>query len=441
MSKKDDILIESIRRKLKNYEFPVDNTELWQKLKKSLSEVFSAPEETVPEVSADTQYSGGKNKPYGGFFSPQRTLYVTILAIGMSILCYMFFTENPQGKTFSSEKFHKIQLNIVTETPAISTLPVKKIIQEKQPVRQNDKISEKETETEITGPSPDNIENQTLTPEEEFSETPIKETVSSPAKQIKMPVREMKHLPVKINGKPNGLLLKFTAGSSLSTEKTELEHIEDPSGMPDVRLRQIKYHSPLNISLTANKQLSPHWSLESGITYNRQQISTSETSSREQSQTTATLQSIGLPVKIQYNFFNNKKISFYGSTGGMMEKNIKGSQEATRIRSEWIELLPVPGGMEEDETIGGGGSVGAENPPATPDYIEVKLEEKNQSELNLPSIRWSVFYHLGMSYKFDRHWRVVLEPGISYYFNNHDINAGKPEKFNFNATGGIVYEF
>ncbi len=85
-------------------------------------------------------------------------------------------------------------------------------------------------------------------------------------------------------------------------------------------------HLPVNLSITLERQLSKHLSLESGLVY-----------SYEQSPDNANLNYLGVPLKLNMMLANNNKFDVYASLGGVLDKCIAGAPQ-NDFNSEPIQV-------------------------------------------------------------------------------------------------------
>lgn len=148
-----------------------------------------------------------------------------------------------------------------------------------------------------------------------------------------------------------------------------------------------KFSHPVNINLTVRKQFNRRWALESGLSYTY--LWSQETIFNSLSPTVVTnveIHNLGIPLSIEYTFFNSRKISIYSKYGVMVEKT-NGSKDQI---NDWQVSTWLSGGI---------------------------------------------------SYKLSKNFALFGEPGVTYYFdNNTPLPTLRNEApFNFDITAGIRF--
>lgn len=150
----------------------------------------------------------------------------------------------------------------------------------------------------------------------------------------------------------------------------------------------IKHHQPISFGLSVRKTLGKGFSLESGLTYTLLS-SDAKLADDEQRMIEQKLHYIGIPLRANWNFLEQKLVTLYVSGGGMVEKCVYG-----KLGSEKETVKPLQ--------LSVSGAVGA--------------------QLNATKC-------IG----------VYVEPGVAYYFDDgSDIQTIRKENpFNFNIQAGI----
>jgi hypothetical protein len=152
-----------------------------------------------------------------------------------------------------------------------------------------------------------------------------------------------------------------------------------------------QFKMPVAVGLSIRKHLTDDWALESGLTYSYLESSESGMYTNGIYGTRDVgLHYLGVPLKVIYAFYNNKRLSLYAAAGGMAEKTV---------------------------------------------YGEVFTSINNTKEkLDVPELQWSISGSIGLSYKLIDHLYLFAEPGIGYYFDDKSavttIRDDKPTNFN-----------
>lgn len=166
------------------------------------------------------------------------------------------------------------------------------------------------------------------------------------------------------------------------------------------------HKQPVRIGVSASWNLGMGWSVGTGLTYSYLSSDLVSGTAESNYSTHQKLHYVGVPLNIGYTFFSHRRLSLYGTVGGMVEKCVKG--ESTTVFSVY--------GKEE-----------------TPQYDEV-----NESRL-----QYSANAALGVRLDIADHVGFYLEPGVSYHFDNHSgvTNIYKDTPLNFSLGLGFRYSF
>ncbi len=167
-----------------------------------------------------------------------------------------------------------------------------------------------------------------------------------------------------------------------------------------------KHRQPIKIGLSVNYRLSDRWAVGTGLTYSYLSSELTSGSDGAYYTTQQKLQYVGIPLNLSYTFYHHKRWSLYGTTGGMIEKCVKGkSSTAFIINGNEIDC-------QSDE-----------------------IKEKR--------LQYSVGAAVGVQAEIVDHVGFYLEPGISYHFDNHSevVNIYKDKPLNFSIGLGFRYSF
>lgn len=170
---------------------------------------------------------------------------------------------------------------------------------------------------------------------------------------------------------------------------------------PDTRKH---YRIPLRAGVRVSIPITDRLAVESGVTYTRLS-STVESGSKENYYSTdQTLHYIGIPLKLRYQVWNNKRAGVYVSGGGTVEKCVHGKAKT-------------------DFFIGDGKHT----------YTKQAISEHRP--------QMSLALSVGLEANITKDISLFAEPGISYYINNHSNvdNVYKDKPFNVDLNIGIRF--
>lgn len=186
--------------------------------------------------------------------------------------------------------------------------------------------------------------------------------------------------------------------------------ISDDSGRPlgiptnyDTESIELRHRMPLNVGLTLAIPLNDRLAITTGISYSYLYSATTQSFVYGTGSVTRELHYIGIPVGVAYTFFRTGDFSFYVQGGGMIEKGIA-----------WRETYAMSSTDDRSST-------------------------SEQKKIN--GVQFSVNASAGISYEFNRHFALYVEPGVGYYFSN----ATQPASYrtahptNFNIKIGFRF--
>lgn len=162
------------------------------------------------------------------------------------------------------------------------------------------------------------------------------------------------------------------------------------------------YNLPVRAGIRMSVPLTDALAVESGITYTLLSSSVESGSDENYYHTKQTLHYVGIPLKLRYKLWSSKRIGIYVSGGGMVEKCVSG-----RAKTKFI--------------IGGSRN---------------SVEEQKVSEKPL---QLSATLSAGIEANIAKNTSLFIEPGASYYIDNHSSvdNVYKDKPFNFDLNIGI----
>ncbi len=184
--------------------------------------------------------------------------------------------------------------------------------------------------------------------------------------------REQQQLPeLGLSGTPSNVVA--------STTSNELRMVAQQNINQEV-ITTVNHATPITLALTLQRDLTPQFSLESGLTYT--QLNTQLQSGGESNYIqTQTLHYVGIPLKAQWNFLHYNRIGVYLSAGAMLEKCIKADLTTTyNIKYEGLS------------------------------------HEKEELEVN--TLQLSTHGAVGVQYQISQPIALFVEPGVVYYFQS-----------------------
>ncbi len=156
----------------------------------------------------------------------------------------------------------------------------------------------------------------------------------------------------------------------------------------------------VNVSISIYNKLG----IETGITYSILSSSTTSGSKSDMFDTDQKLHYIGIPLKATYEIWGRKSFGIYATGGGMVEKCVYGRSVT-------------------DFVIG--------NEVASSETEKIKERQ----------LQFSVNAGLGIKWNITDYMNLFIEPGTSYYFDNHSdvINSYKDKPLNFDMKIGLSF--
>ncbi|AVM51866.1 outer membrane protein with beta-barrel domain [Bacteroides zoogleoformans] len=184
--------------------------------------------------------------------------------------------------------------------------------------------------------------------------------------------------------------LSFTASNVIAIPKGQDLIFKD--GMPYLQrnvksIASIEHKQPLSFGISVRKELNNGFSIESGVTYTY--LASDITFEGSLDKLSRKLHYIGIPIRANWNFIDEKRFTTYISAGGNVEKCVYG-----KIGSE-------------KETV--------------------------------KSLQLSVTASVGAQYNVNKRIGLYVEPGISYFFDDGSMiqTIRKENPCNFTLQAGI----
>ena len=169
---------------------------------------------------------------------------------------------------------------------------------------------------------------------------------------------------------------------------------------------QEKHHKqPVRVGISVAYPLTNRLSIGIGLCYSYLSSDFKTGSEHNYQSAHQSLHYIGLPLSMNYAFLRTSRFTFYATGGMMAEKCVSGQSE----------LLTVSGNSQEVETV-----------PLTESRFQ-----------------YSTFGSLGVQVDLIKRVGFYLEPGLSYYFDNHSrvVNIYKDDPLQFNLSAGVRFSF
>lgn len=190
---------------------------------------------------------------------------------------------------------------------------------------------------------------------------------------------------------------------------------------------ELSHKQPISVGVTVSKSLTNRLSVETGImfTYLSSKIkSSSSTNIKERIKEEQEFGYLGIPLYLNYNFYDLGKAKFYVSLGAVMQKDIYGHYTS--------ELL---GSSNKSANLDGVSEMPSYTLYSEPGYIKKSI---NQSH-------WQFSSHLtvGASYPIYRRLHVHASVGGAYYFDAKNeyktIYSDRPFQLDLNL--GLRFDF
>ncbi|MFV0418985.1 MAG: hypothetical protein ACK5KT_09680 [Dysgonomonas sp.] len=182
---------------------------------------------------------------------------------------------------------------------------------------------------------------------------------------------------------------------------------------------KLEHKQPVSFGLTLNKRIAPRLSVETGLlyTYLSSKLTSNSIYDIEENQT---FNYLGIPLSLNYTFYELGKTKFYLSLGGMIQKDVKGKYESNINLSR-----PDIEGLETANNIF----------YLEPYYIKKTIKQSNP--------QFSVRTKLGIAYPLYKKLYLYGTVGGAYYFDAGNeyrtIYSDKKTQLDFNL--GVKYDF
>lgn len=183
----------------------------------------------------------------------------------------------------------------------------------------------------------------------------------------------------------------FSNGDQFPPAEQEVDIVSD-----------IRHRLPIRAGITFAYNFSSRLAIESGISYAMLASDVEGRTGKRPYGGVQRLQYIGIPLNLKLRAFTWKRIDIYASAGALAEKCV-----SAKVSKDYM----LPNQQKQHET----------------------------ASLSQKPVQWSVNAALGVQYRFVTPLSIFVEPGISYYFDDHStletIYTDHP--LNFNLTLGL----
>lgn len=261
------------------------------------------------------------------------------------------------------------------------------------------------------------------TKEERINETEVEASAGTSVETKKVErkpsTRDKLHIPSAENKKHKkwgmGVHIGNAAGASGNTEDAFMYSSYDRLSLSDVansfitipsnqsisfkegvpylvsEISDVNHHQPISFGLSLRKELTSNLSLETGLTYTLLSSDIKFVGGSQELE--QKIHYLGIPLKLNWNFANSKRFTFYVTGGGMIEKAVYG-----KLGDEDITVKPLQ--LSISSALGG--------------------------QLNI-----------------NKNIGLYLEPGVAYFFDDgSEIETIRKETpFNFNLQAGVRFTY
>ena len=168
--------------------------------------------------------------------------------------------------------------------------------------------------------------------------------------------------------------------------------------------RKVTHHAPIRTGLSFSYRLNDRWSFESGISYAFASSDFHEGSVSNFIEEKQELHYVGIPLGATYRLLSWNRLDLYLSSNLMAEQCISGQS-----RKKYI--------------------------------IGDKMQEEEVNAILSRPMQWSIGAKAGVQYNLNTLLSIYVEPGCSYYFDDHSSleTVFKDKVFDFNLNLGLRF--
>ncbi|MDH6310841.1 hypothetical protein M2451_003652 [Dysgonomonas sp. PFB1-18] len=182
---------------------------------------------------------------------------------------------------------------------------------------------------------------------------------------------------------------------------------------------KLQHKQPVSFGITVGKQLNSRLSVETGLVYTRLSSKITSNSVFNLNET-QTFDYLGIPLSLNYTFYQLGKAKLYLSVGGMVQKDING-----RYKSDMNFSISDISDTQLGHTLY----------YTEPYYIDQSIKQSN--------LQFSTHANLGISYPLYKKMYLYGTIGGAYYFNagNEYRTIYSDKKTQLNLNLGVKFDF
>ena len=151
-----------------------------------------------------------------------------------------------------------------------------------------------------------------------------------------------------------------------------------------------KHQLPFSIQLLFSRQLSPHLSIQTGLSYTRLASTINTGSNQAYIQERQRLHYLGIPLRFGWQWYSRAHLSLYSSAGAMLELPIRSVSHVNHIADDISTF-------------------------------------QSETSLSVP-LQWSTTFGLGLQYDLTPHLGLFIEPSLQYFFDDgSDLSTYRTE--------------
>lgn len=280
--------------------------------------------------------------------------------------------------------------------------------EQKEGVKPVEKTSEKSSEYTVENANEKTIEKPVEKKKKLEEYDPFKEMTLA---QVSTPRRSRFSLSVYSNGATKAdHRTRYNSAPASAEASSETDAIWRDSPLLGILLlnhgsvceTEFKHHLPIRTGISASYSLSPRLSLESGITFTRLVSDMRDGNDTKYQSGQQKFHYIGIPVSINYELFEWKRLGIYTSAGVLAEQCVSGSQK-----------------MEY--------------------HINNTTTQQEKKNIGTKPFQMSVNGSVGIAYRLSPIFYIYAGPGISYHFDDGSAikTIYKEKPLNLNINCGI----
>lgn len=406
--------------KLKDFE-PEVPASLWGGLDQLLSQQ-AAPADPS-SASSSSSSSSGSSVATASKVSLIKTALITVgvaAAVVTGVLLIpkgsnLVVPEEPKVATIEEAIQDTIKLDdttiVISPRPAIRPIIARAELQEKKAV----------VDVQVSTPS-QNPEKESIKPEkkEEVKEKSLRSSDDHGAVQLLPKKKSDSGLSVGLsaNSALFGQDISQSGGRLLFSYPTRGRSFNDALAKENKEFK-LQHSLPISFGLKVSKSITPNLSLETGIvyTYLSSKITSNSAFNIRENQY---FHYLGVPLTLNYKFYELGKAKFYFSAGGMVQKDIKGQYES---KIAYTESTLIVMGLPRDLYY------------SEPYYMKESIKQANP--------QFSVNVGIGGAYPIYKKLYLYGTIGGAYYFDagNKYSTIYSDRKIQLDFNLGVKFDF